>query len=116
MPEHPTALNDRLFTNPGRNDHINDTPYPGGYFCTADQEWQQQGLYMAQFIGSGPCRIAMTLEASLRFEACLAREQQEVEEQKESRGQVKRWRTRHGVVQLKVDNPASEAEPIAVDV
>ncbi len=58
----------------------------------------------------------MTLEATLmRFEAGLAKEQQEVEEQKESRGQVKRWRTRHGVVQLKVANPASEAEPIAVD-
>ncbi len=57
-------LNDRLFTNPGRNDHINDTPSPGGYFSPAYLEWQQQGLYMAQFIGSGPCRITMTLEAT----------------------------------------------------
>ena len=58
----------------------------------------------------------MTLEATLmRFEACLAREQQEVEEQKVSRGQVKRWRTRHGVVRRKAVNPASEASPIAVD-
>ena len=48
----------------------------------------------------------------LRFEACLAREQQEVEEQKESRGQVKPWRTRQGVLQVKV---ASEASPIAVE-
>ena len=109
-------LNDRLFTNPGRNDHINDTPSPGGYFSPAYLEWQQQGLYMAQFIGREPCRITMTLEATLmRFEACLAKEQQEVEEQKESRGQVKRWRTKHGVVELKVANPASEAEPLAVD-
>ena len=70
---------------------------------------------MAQSMGSGPCRITMTLEATLRFEACLAREQQEVEEQKESRGQVKRWRTRQGVLQVKVASPTSEASPIAVD-
>ena len=57
-------LNDRLFTNPGRNDHINDTPSPGGYFSPAYLEWQQQGLYMAEFIGSGPCRITMTFEAT----------------------------------------------------
>ena len=65
-------LNDRLFTNPGRNDHINDTPSPGGYFSPAYYvEWEQQGLYTAQFVGSEPCRITMTLEATLmRFEAC----------------------------------------------
>ena len=56
----------------------------------------------------------MTLEATLlRFEACLASEQQEVEEQKESRGQVKRWRTRQGVLQVKVASPTREASPIA---
>ena len=91
-----------------------DTPYQGGFHPY--QEWQQQGLYMAQFMGSGPCRITMTLEATLlRFKARLAREQQEVEERKESRGQVKRWRTRQGVLQVKLASPTSEASPIAVD-
>ena len=71
---------------------------------------------MAQFLGCGPCQITMTLEATLmKFEERRAKEQQEVEEQKESRGPVKRWRTRHGVVQLKATNPASKAEPITVD-
>ena len=37
------------------------------------------------------------------------------EEQKKSRAQVKHWRTRQGVVQLKVASPTSEAGPIAVD-
>ena len=70
-------LNGRLFTNPGCNDYINDTPSPGGYFSSAYLEWQQQGLCMAQFLANGPCRITMTLEATLmRFEACLARKQQ----------------------------------------
>ena len=108
-------LNDRLFNNSGRNDLINDTRQ-GGFLPFAHQEWQQQGLYMAQFMGSGPCRITMTLEATLlRLEACLATEQQEVEEQKESRGQVKRWRTRQGVLQVKAASPTREASPIAVD-
>ena len=67
-------------------------------------------------MGSGPCRITMTLEATLlRFEVCLARKQQQVEEQKKSRGQVKRWRTRQGVLQVKVASPTSEAGSIAVD-
>ncbi len=105
-----------LFANPGRNDHINDTPFSGGYLSPAYLEWQQQGLYMAQFLGSGPCQITMTLEATLlKFEERPAKEQQEVEEQKESRGQVKRWRTWHCVVQLKAATPACKAEPIEVD-
>ena len=58
----------------------------------------------------------MTLEAILeKFGTSLAKEQQEVEAQKASRGKVKRWRTRHGVVQLKGANPSNEAVPITVD-
>ena len=38
-----------------------------------------------------------------------------MEEHRKNHVDKKRWRTRHGVVQLKVANPASEAEPIAVD-
>ena len=71
---------------------------------------------MAQFLGCEPCRITMTLEAILvKFDASLAREQQEVEAQKASRLQVKRWRTKQGVVQLKGANPTNESVPIAVD-
>ena len=44
-------LHDRLFANPGRNDRINDTPSQNGYHSPAYQDWQQQGLYMAQFLG-----------------------------------------------------------------
>ena len=42
-------LNDRLFTNPGRNDHINDTPCPGGYF-PAYQEWMRMCLGMCELV------------------------------------------------------------------
>ena len=86
-------LYDRLFANPGRNDRINDTPSQSGYYSPAYQDWQQQGLYMAQLLGLyEPCRITMTLEAILgKFGPSLAKEQQEVEAQKASRGKVKRW-------------------------
>ena len=111
-------LYDRLFANRGRNDRINDTtPCQSGYYSPAYQEdWQQQGLYMAQFLGYEPCPITMTLEAILgKFDTSLAKEQQEVEAQKASRGKVKPWRTRHGVVLLKGANPSNEAVPITVD-
>ena len=109
-------LYDRLFANPGRNDRINDTPSRSGYYSPAYQNWQQQGLYMAQFLGYEPCRITMTLEAILgKFDTSLAKEQEEVEAQKASRGKVKRWRTKHGVVHLKGANPTNEAVPITVD-
>ena len=109
-------LYDRLFANPGRNDRINDTPSRCCYYSPADQNWQQQGSYMAQFLGYEPCQITTTLEVILgKFKASLAEELEEVEAQKASRGKVKRWRTKHGVVQLKEANPANEAVPITVD-
>ena len=58
----------------------------------------------------------MTLEAILgKFDTSLAKEQEEVEAQKAFRGKVKRWRTKHGVVQLKGANSTNEAVPITVD-
>ena len=56
----------------------------------------------------------MTLEETLRrFEEDWAKEQQEVDEQIESRGQtkqIKRWRTKQGVVQLKATESTGQAE------
>ena len=60
---------------------------------------------MSYYLGAEPCRVFLTLEETLRrFEEDLAAEQQEVDEQKSSHGkakQIKRWRTKQGVVQLK---------------
>ena len=74
---------------------------------------------MAYYLGSEPCRVTMTLEATLmKLGEDWAKEQQEVDEQKESRGQakeIKRWRTKQGVVQLKATNATGQAEQIAVD-
>ena len=56
---------------------------------------------MAYYLGTEPCRVTMTLEDTLRkFEEDWAEEQQEVDEQKESRGQTKQikgWRTKQGM-------------------
>ena len=71
---------------------------------------------MAQFLQNGPCRISMTLEGTLmQFDAGLLKEQQEVEEKKEARGQVTRWRTRQGILQVKGANSAVKESPNAVD-
>ena len=112
-------LNDRLFINPGRNDTIHDTPSSAGFYSPAYNDWKHHRLYMAYYHGTEPCRVTMTLEATLRnFEKDLAEEQQEVDEQKGSRGQtkqIKRWRTKQGVVQLKAPAATGQAEPNTED-
>ena len=111
-------LNDRLFINPGHNDTINDTPSSAGYYSPAYHDWQQQGLHMAYYLGNEPCRVTMRQATLMKFEEDWAKGQQEVEEQTESRGQakqIKRWRTKQGVVQLKATEPTGQAEPITVD-
>ena len=106
---------DRSFNNLGRNDLINDTPYQGGFWHYAYHNWQCQGQFMAQFLQNGPCRISMMLEATLmQFDAGQLKEQQEVEEKKEARGQVTRWRTRQGILQVKGANSAVDESPTAV--
>ena len=111
-------LLDRLFTNPGRNDHINDTPLR----CAANSwpywAWQQEWWHMAQVIGPAPCRITLTLESVLiKHSQNYDEEVQEVADRKASRGDIaiKRWRTKQGVVRRKEDCQRAEPTPISMD-
>ena len=74
---------------------------------------------MPYYLGTEPCRVFLTLEETLRsFEEDLAAEQHEVDEQKSSHGkakQIKQWRTKQGVVQLKAPATTGQAEPNAED-
>ena len=109
-------LLDRLFNNPGRNDLINDTSYQGGCWHYAYHNWQSQWLFMSQFLQNGPCHISMTLEAILnQFETGLSKEEQEVEGRKATGGQVTRWRTKQGILQVKGANSSVEESPDAGD-
>ena len=110
-------LNDRLFVNPGRNDNIHDTPSKARYYSAEHREWQSQQMFMAYYIGAQLSQVSLTMKKTLaNFEEGLAEEQQEVDEQKGSSGhQIKRWKTKQGVYQLKAPVAMDQAESNSED-
>ena len=105
-------LNDRLFVKPGRNDNINDTPSKARYYSAEHREWQSQQMFMAYYIGAQLSQVSLTMKKTLaNFEEDLAEEQHEIDEHKGSSGhQIKRWKTKQGVYQLKAPVAVDQAE------
>ena len=108
-------LNDRLFNNPGRNDLINDTPYQGGFLPFAYQEWQQQAVH-------GPVYGQWAMSNHNDFGSYLVEIRGMFGQGATRSGRTERitrtserWRTRQGMLQVKVASPTSKASPIAVD-
>ena len=72
---------------------------------------------MSQYIGAQLSQVTLTMkETMVNFEKDLKEEQQEVNEQEgSSRSQVKRWKTKQGVFQLKGSTPMDQVEPSTED-
>ena len=70
-------------------------------------------MFMAQFIGAQLSQVTLTMTRTMaKFESDLAEEQQEVQANERSVGsQVKRWKTKQGVFQLKDPTPMDQVEP-----
>ncbi len=69
---------------------------------------------MAYFIGAQLSQVSLTMKQTLRKFEDLEEEQQEVDEQKGSSGQarqIKRWKTKQGVFQLKAPVAMDQVEP-----
>ena len=106
-------LNDRLFLNPGRNDNIHDTQSRVRWNSPEHLAWVRQQMYMAQFVGAQLSQVTLTMTQTMtKFESDLAEEEQEIQANKRSGGfQVKRWKTKQGIFQLKDPTPMEQVEP-----
>ena len=101
-------LLERLFTNPGRNDQIDETPYRGHGAAELKCHWECQCNYMASLLRSGRGTALLRIEDILQeFEATLMKEKAEDQECKDKRAPCKMWKTKQGIMRIK--QPADSA-------
>ncbi len=100
--DHPgcnyAQLVERLFTNPGRNDQIDETPYWGSWWQEAQCQWGLQCNFMASQLRMGNGLVLLRFEEVLqKLEASLQEVLKEVKERKDNNSHVKQWKTKQAL-------------------